>query len=297
MNDEPSAPRDEGRRRLIAILLMCGGVFCFACLDASAKWANRFVDPLVTTWFRYTANVALVAIVLNGWTRPRLLHSNRFRLQILRSVMLFTTTVMNFFALNYIPLTTNLSIQFAMPLLVVVLSGPILGEWAGRRRLAAVCVGFLGILVITRPWSASLHPAALLTVLNTVFYALYAIITRMLAAHDRPATTITYSGLAGMIFLMPVVPFVWTTPPTWQVWAVLLGTGFFGALGHGFLTLAHSRAPAPALSPFVYTQIVWAVALGYAVFGDVPDGWTLAGASIVIGSGLYIILWERSRRR
>ena len=295
--DETGGDREEPRRRLVAILLMCGAVFCFACLDGSAKWATRYVDPLVTTWFRYVANVAVLALVLNPWTKPRLLHTNRFWLQVARSTLLFSSTVLNFFALQYLPLTLNLSIQFAMPLLVALLAGPMLGEYPGRRRLAAVAVGFCGILVITRPGTGSLHPAALLTVLNTCFYALYAMITRMLAAYDSPATTMTYSGLAGAMLLMPVIPFVWTTPPTPLVWLVLIGTGLFGAVGHGLLTLAHARAPAPVLSPFVYSQILWTTALGYWVFGDLPDGWTLVGAAIVVGSGLYLLVWERRRGR
>jgi len=288
--DQDPAPSGS---RLSAILLTCGAVLCFACLDASGKWASRYVDPLVTTWFRYAANVALLSLILNGWTRPRLLHSNRFALQVARSVLLFVSTVLNFFALQYLQLTQTISIQFAMPLLVALIAGPLLGEWAGPRRLAAIGVGFCGILVVTRPGTDALHPAALLCVANTILYAVYAVVTRMLAAYDSSATTITYSGLAGVVLLTPVLPFVWTTPPTPLVWLVLVGTGLFGAIGHGLLTLAHARAPAPVLSPFIYTQIVWMTALGYFVFGDVPDRWTFAGAAIVIGAGLYLLVWER----
>lgn len=287
----------DASRRLQAIVLMCVAVACFACLDTCGKWASRHVDPLVTTWFRYTANVLLLSIVLNGWTRPRIMHTNRFALQIARSLLLFASTVLNFFALQYLQLTQTISIQFAMPLMVALLAGPILGEWVGPRRLAAILVGFCGILVITRPWSSALHPAMLLTLANTVCYALYAIVTRMLAAYDPPATTMTYAGLAGVVLLTPILPFVWTTPPTPDIWAALIATGLFGAVGHGLLTLAHSRAPASLLSPFIYTQIVWMTALGYLVFGDLPDAWTALGAAIVIGSGLYLITRERSGAR
>ena len=287
---------NDPKRRLSAILLMCGAVLCFACLEASAKWLNRFVDPLVTTWFRYATNVVFLSIVLNGWTRPRLLHSNRFALQVCRSVLLLLSTVLNFFAVKYLPLTQNLSIQFAMPLLVTLLAGPLLGEWAGPRRLVAVAVGFGGVLVVARPGSGALPPEALLTVASTVCYSLYAIMTRMLAAYDPPATTMTYSGLAGVVLMTPVLPFIWTTPTSLPVWTVLLMTGLFGAVGHGLLTLAHARAPAPVLSPFIYSQLLWSTALGYVLFGDLPDRWTIVGAAIVIASGLYLLYWERARR-
>jgi drug/metabolite transporter (DMT)-like permease len=289
---EPSAePRG---RRLAAIALMCAAVLCFACLDATAKWANRHVDPVLTTFARYGFSVLLVSVVLNPWTQPRLLHSNRPALQAIRSGLLLSCTLLNFFAMQHLQLTETISIQFAMPLCVALLAGPLLGEWPGPHRLLAVVVGFAGVLIITRP-GLSMHPAALLSLLNALLYALYAIITRMLAAHDRAGTTIFYSGVAGVLLLAPAVPFVWSTPPTALVWAALLATGFFGGLGHGLLTLAHARAPASALSPFVYTQIIWMAALGYLVFGDVPDRWTAVGAAIVIGSGLYLLLRDRAR--
>jgi len=288
--------RGSPKDRLTAILLMCAAVVCFACLDTCGKWATRFGDPLVTTWFRYTTAVLLMSLVLNGWTRPRILHTNKLLLQVVRSILLFGSTVLNFFALQYLQLTQTISIQFAMPLLVALLAGPLLGEWVGPRRLAAIGVGFLGILVIARPGTAALHPAMLLTVANTFCYAFYAITTRMLAAHDPPSTTMTYGGLAGVVLLTPVLPFIWTTPPNYWVFAALLATGLLGAVGHGLLTIAHSYAPASLLSPFIYTQIVWTTALGYLVFGDLPDRWTMIGAGIVIASGLYLLARERKER-
>lgn len=288
---EPAAA--AARTRLVAILLMCGGVVGFAACDASAKWLNRSLDPLMTTWFRYAANVLFVSLVLNPVTRPRLYHANRFGLQVLRSALLLVCTVTNFFALRHLQLTETMSIQFAMPLLVALLAGPLLGEWAGPRRLVAIGVGFLGVLVVTRPGTGALHPAAFLTMISTVLYALYAIVTRTLAASDTSATTLAYSGLVGTILMTPVLPFVWSAPPSALHWLMLLAIGGFAAIGHWLLILAHARAPAPVLSPFIYTQLMWMAALGYLVFGDVPDGWTLAGGAIVVGSGLYLLLWER----
>lgn len=288
-HDTPSNPRG----RLGAIALMCGAVLCFSCLDASAKWLGRFFDPVLITWARYAVNVALVAAVLNPLTTPRLLRSNRPAWQAARSLLLVVSTMCNFVALQYLQLTETLAIQFAMPLIVAALAGPMLGEWAGPRQLAAVAVGFVGVLVITRPGLDALHPAMLLSLANTVFYALYAILTRMLAAHDPASTTIFYSGLAGTLLLLPLVPFVWRTPATALEWTLMLGMGFFAAVGHALLTVAHARAPASVLSPFVYTQIVWMAALGFFVFGDVPDGWTAIGAAIVIASGLYLMIRER----
>ena len=276
---------------------MCGGVVGFAICDTSAKWLNRSLDPLMTTWFRYASNVLLVSLVLNPVTAPRLYHANRFGLQVLRSALLLLCTTTNFFALRYLQLTETMTIQFAMPLLVALLAGPLLGEWAGPRRLAAIGIGFLGVLVVTRPGTGALHPAAVLTMISTVLYAFYAIVTRTLAAYDTSATTLAYSGLVGTVVMTPVLPFVWSAPPSALHWLLLFCTGASAAFGHWLLILAHARAPAPVLSPFIYTQLAWMAALGYLVFGDVPDAWTLVGGSIVIGSGLYLLIWEQRARR
>lgn len=291
-----AAAPEKPRQLLVAILLMCAAVACFATTDSTAKWLSRTVDPVQIAFGRYFFSVLFVSIVLNPWTKPRILHSNRFGLQIIRTFLLFGCTILNFISLQYLQLTQAVAIQFAMPLIVALLAGPILGEWAGPRRLFAIAIGFCGVLVITRPGAGTMHWAMLLSLVNAVMYAFYAIITRMLAAYDPSSTTIFYSGVGGVIVLAPVVPFFWTTPESIYVWLALVGIGLLGAIGHGLLILAHGRAPAPALSPFVYTQIVWMALLGYFVFGDVPDAYTLAGAAIVIGSGLYLLIWERQRR-
>ena len=294
--DQPSSVNlDSARRtRLIGIALMCGALACFAGLDAAAKWASRSVDPMLAVWARYVSSVVLVSLVLNPWTAPGLLRTRRPLLQTGRSVLLLGSTALNFFALQHLQLAESISIQFATPLLVALLAGPILGEWIGPRRLAAVGIGFVGVLVITKPGAEGLHPAVFLSVGSAVCYALYGISTRLLAASDSSATTMTYSGLAGVLLLTPALPLFWETPSL-PVAGLLLATGAFGALGHWLLILAHARAPAPVLAPFIYTQLIWMTALGYVLFGDVPDAGTLAGGAIVVASGLYLLARERAR--
>jgi drug/metabolite transporter (DMT)-like permease len=294
--DQPSSvnPDSARRTRLIGIALMCGALACFAGLDATAKWASRSVDPMLAVWARYVSSVVLVSLVLNPWTAPGLLRTRRPLLQTGRSVLLLGSTALNFFALQHLQLAESISIQFATPLLVALLAGPILGEWIGPRRLAAVGIGFVGVLVVTKPGAEGLHPAVFLSVGSAVCYALYGITTRLLAASDSSATTMTYSGLAGVLLLTPALPLFWETPSL-PVAGLLLATGAFGALGHWLLILAHARAPAPVLAPFIYTQLIWMTALGYVLFGDVPDAGTLAGGAIVVASGLYLLARERAR--
>jgi drug/metabolite transporter (DMT)-like permease len=283
------------RSRLIAVGLMCGAVLCFAMLDASAKWLSDHMDPLQVVFARYAGSMLLVSLLLNPWSRPGMLRTQRPLLQWTRSLLLLASTALNFFAIKYLQLAETVSIAFAGPLLVALVSGPLLGEWPGPRRLAAIAVGFLGVLVITRPGFGGMHPAALLSLLGTACYAFYALATRKLAAFDPPETTMFYSGAAGTLLMLPVIPFIWSMPQTTLTWVLMLAIGAFGGFGHWLLILAHRLAPATVLAPFIYSQIVWMIALGWFVFGQFPDRWTFAGAAIVIASGLYLLYRERVR--
>jgi drug/metabolite transporter (DMT)-like permease len=196
-------------------------------------------------------------------------------------------------AFRYLQLDEALAILFSTPFLVAIMAGPILGEWVGWRRWTAILVGFAGVLVVVRPGLGGMHWAALLSLGSAFCYAVYNIVTRMLSTTDSSETTLFYANLFGAVVMLPILPFFWTPPPHWLDYVLMVAVGCFGAGGHYLLILAHRNSPASVLSPFIYTQIVWAVALGYLVFADVPNRWTIAGAGIVIASGLYLLYRER----
>lgn len=277
---------------------MCGALAFFACGDASSKALSRAgVDPLLTTFMRYLVSVAMISVFLNPVRTPTVIHSRRLWLQAVRSLLLFGTTALNYLALRHLQLADALSIQFAAPLTVALLAGPLLGEWSSRNRLFAIGVGFVGVLVIVRPGVGDVHPAVLFSLGNMLCYALYIIATRKLAAYDSTATTMVYSGLAGLALTAPLLPWIWTTPTAGWIWALLFGIGLFGTIGHWLLILAHARAPANVLAPFLYTQLLWVLLLGFFVFGDVPSRWTMLGAAIIVGSGLYLLAYDTWARR
>jgi drug/metabolite transporter (DMT)-like permease len=203
------------------------------------------------------------------------------------------STILNIFALRFLQLDEALSIIFSTPFLVSVLSGPMLGERMGWRRWSAIAVGFVGVLIVTRPGFGGLHPAALLSLASAFCYAIYVIATRALARTDSNETTLFYGNLVGAAAMLPVLPFVWTRPESLLIVALMVGLGLFGSLGHYLLIAAHRLAPASLLAPFIYTQFVWVILFGYLVFAHVPTAWTLAGSAIVIGSGLYVLYRER----
>jgi drug/metabolite transporter (DMT)-like permease len=293
----PDHASHERIQRLTGIALMCGAVSCFALLDTTAKYLNLYMATLQVVWARYTGAFLFPFILSNPWTRPGLTRTARPVLQIGRSMLLLGSTLCNFAALRYLQLDEAIALIFSTPFFVAALSGPMLGEWVGWRRWIAVAVGFVGVIVISRPGSGAFHPAALLSLAAALFYAVYSITTRILARTDSNQTTLFYSNVVGAVALIPVVPFAWTTPTDPLVIALMVATGAMGSFGHYLLIAAHRLTPASVLSPFIYTEIILVTALGYLVFGDVPHRWTLVGSAIVVASGLYILHREQVRRR
>lgn len=272
---------------------MSAAVGQFAFLDTTAKYLSPQFDSFEIAWARYTFAFLLTALISNPLTTPGLLSTKRPGLQIARSLLLICATLGNFLALRWMQLDEVLSIIFTFPFLVSIISGPMLGEWIGPRRWIAIAVGFCGVLLITRPGLGGAQPAALFSVGATVSYALYAVITRIVSRTDSNQTSLFYSNLVGAVVLIPIVPFVWRTPADWQSWVLLIAIGMLGSSGHFCMIAAHKLAPASVLSPFIYTQLVWVTLLGYLVFAHLPTGWSIAGAAIVVGSGLYLLHRER----
>ena len=257
-------------------------------MSEAVVWLTIFVLS-VFVGFGFVLSV----ILSNPWTSPGMMRTTRPVLQIGRSVLLLTSTAVNFFALIYLQLDQALAILFATPFIVAALSVPMLGEKVGRRRWIAICVGFLGVLLVTRPGFGGIHPAAILSVISAICYSLYNIATRAVSRTDSSETSLFYTNLVGAVLMTPMLYFVWTTPRSWFIVMLMIVIGAFGALGHYLLIIAHRLAPPALLAPFMYTQLIWTSLLGYMVFADVPNEWTLAGAVVVTASGLYILYRER----
>ena len=272
---------------------MCSAVALFACLDTMAKYLNTQMNAFEVVWARYTSAFLLTLFVSNPFTEPGLMRSRRPLLQFTRGTLLVASTALNFLALRWLQLDEALSIIFTFPFIVAIASGPMLGEWIGWRRWTAIGVGFAGVLLIVRPGFQGMHPAAGLSFAATICYGLYAVTTRIASRFDSNQTSLFYNNAVGAALMLPVIPFVWQRPATWLIALILLGTGVLGSLGHYFLIAGHRFAPASVLAPFVYTQLIWVVILGYVVFNHVPTLWTMAGAALVVGSGLYMLWRER----
>jgi drug/metabolite transporter (DMT)-like permease len=284
---------------LVGIGCMCVAVAFFAVQDAASKLSTVTygLPVLEVVAMRFIVNVVLNLLYFGPNRVPALLASRRPWIQLARGAVMSLSTLLNYTALQYLRLDQTVTITFLTPLLVALLAGPLLGEWVGWRRMVAIIVGFLGVLFVFRPDLGGIHWAAILSVVATLSYALYIIATRYLAPIDDAAVMQFYTPLGGLLLFGPSILLVWETPQGWMAWAAILSGGLWGLISHWFLILAHRRAPAPVVAPFIYTQIVWMVALGAILFVSWPDAWTLAGAAIVIASGLYLLYRETVRAR
>ena len=282
-------------RPVLAVTLMLLAFLSFIFIDVSAKWlAGAEFDPLQIALTRYAGHLIICLILFLPVEGRSALRSNAPKLQALRAIFLLLSTICNFVAVKYLPLTVTVPIMFASPLVVCLVSIPVLGEKVGIRRLAAVFVGFLGVLIIADPGGAQFHWAMMFSVAALLNASGYFVLTRMIAGVDNnPVSQIYASGVATLI-LLPLGIAVWQWPDNLTDTVVMICIGLFGAFGHSLLTVAHRFAPASTLAPLVYVQILYVTILSWLVFGQAPTSATILGASVIIGSGFYI--WLRERR-
>ncbi len=272
---------------------MVAAITLFSALDTSAKYLGQhYAIPVAqVVWCRFIVQFILILILVPAFgvmSAASLFRTGHLKLQLIRSVLMVGTTAFNFLALQYLQLDQTITIVFLAPLVVALLAGPLLGEWVGWRRMVAIAVGFFGILVAVNPASGTFHPAVVYSLLAMLAYALFMILTRYMAAFDPPMVTLFYSMFVGTVAGAPLAWVHWQAPPDALAAALLCGLGIFGGLGHWLFLHAYRLAPASTVAPFLYFQLISMIWFGHAVFGDVPQWQTLAGAAVVVASGVYL---------
>jgi drug/metabolite transporter (DMT)-like permease len=279
--------------RAVLLFLLAG--LCLSSLDATAKYLVRDHALFLVVWARYAGQMLVVTPF--AWRRagPGFWRTQRLGMQLLRSAFLLVATFCFFGGLRYLPLAEASAIIFLTPIVVVVLSGPLLGERPDRTRWISVITGFVGIMILVRPGSAIFHPAALLLVIAAICNALFIVITRKLV-EENAHTTLFYSALVGTVGLSLALPWeIGDSTAGWHEALMLMLLGLLAGLGHWFVIGAYRLAPASLLTPLAYLQILWATSYGYLIFGQLPDRWSTLGMAIVVGSGLWLALQERAR--
>lgn len=276
------------------ILWMLATGVCFIALDAIMKHLMETLPLVQVTWARFFFGTVF-ALLFAANRLPALLVTRAPLLQSLRSVLLMTTTGAFNAGIRHTPLATATTIMFMSPILVTLLSIPLLGEKVGIRRWFGIMTGFAGAMLVVRPWSEGVTTTAaglLFLLLAALLNANYQILTRMVRGED-PLTSLIYTAAGGAIVTSLMLPWVWQAPDFSQ-WLFFVGSGFMGGLGHFCLIRSLRLAPASVVAPFSYATLVWATALGFIFWGDLPDVMTLAGAAFIVAAGLYIFSRERT---
>jgi drug/metabolite transporter (DMT)-like permease len=274
---------------------MCAGVGTFPIMNTGVKLLTESYPVAQITWARFTGHLIFMLAVFLPRYRWALLRTRRPAVQIARSVLMLLSNLFFVMAIGRVPLATASAIGFTSPLLVTALSVPLLGESVGWRRWSAVLVGFAGVVMVVRPDGGVADPAVLLILASSTAYALYQIATRWVGAYDNAATGIIFAALFGSLAMSLAMP-VFVLPRTLFDLALFCSLGLLGGCGHYLVIRAFQIGRAAVVAPFGYVELIGSVVLGFLIFGNFPDGWTFAGAGVIIASGVYIAWRERQLR-
>ena len=272
----------------------------FVVMDTTSKYLSRYYPVPAIVWARYFFHVLLVVVALGprlGWG---LVRTRRLGAQLLRGLLLAGSTLFFVFAIKTMPLAETSSITFVAPVLVTLMGAFFLKEKVETARWLAVAGGFAGVVIIVRPGGDVFTWTSVLPLCCAACFAGYQILTRKLANLESPYTSIFYSGLVGSVLMSLTLPYVWVRPQSLFHALLFIVVGIIGGLSHLILIKAYDYAPASSLAPFSYTQLIWVTVMGYLVFGQFPDFWSLIGIGVIMVSGIYIAthqqLTERQQR-
>jgi drug/metabolite transporter (DMT)-like permease len=289
----PAPARADHPFKGIALILL-STVF-LGTSDVTAKYLSATLPSIEIAWIRFVSFALIMVPAMLPGSPLFALRTDRVGLHLMRGCALLFSSLFFISGLRFLPIAEASATGFVAPLFVTALSIFFLGEKVGLRRWIATALGLIGVIIILRPGSGAFHPAAVFPLVSALAWACTLIMTRMLSGRERAITTMTYSSIAGVCILTALVPFVWVAP-TWHDILFGIFIGVASTAGQWIVVLAFRYADASVLAPFSYTQLLWVSVLGFLIFGEVPDAWTVTGAAFIVVSGLYTAHRERVRR-
>lgn len=261
-------------------------------MDAIAKYLSYSLPILQITWFRFFFSAVITGIFIYLFSRKSFVRSKNIKSQVLRGILLLTSSLLFFYAISVISLAKALTLAFICPLIVTALSPYFLKERVGRRRWTAVIVGFIGVLLVIRPGIVEFNWASLASLGTGLCYAIYLIVTRSLKDTDNGLLTLLFTSIVGTVVLSVYLPFVWVNPSLNQL-LLAVNMGFIAALAHGLIIISYNYSDASKLAPLGYFEIIPNIIIGYIWFSDFPDKYTILGLLVIILSGIYVFRRER----
>ncbi len=266
--------------------MMLGGMFMFSAVDAQAKFLTSSFHPIQIIWMRQFG-LLLGVFILLAMKGPSILKSAQPLLQISRGTLAVFSAILFVFGIRHAELADAVAVSFVAPFFLTIFGAIFLGEKVGVRRWVAVAIGFAGAMVIIRPGTGAVHPAVLLVVLATVFYAARQVIGRILADTDKTITTVAYTAIVSSLLITLPLPFIWKTPESTQQILIIISMSLMAAVGEVLVIKALEVAEAMVVAPMHYTLIIWGTFYGYIVFNQLPDIWTWVGTAIIVSAGLF----------
>ncbi len=271
-------------------------VLFFSIMDATAKWLGQDYQPVQIVFLRFVFGLLPVALFVWRGGGLSALRTRRPGLHALRALLIFFALFTFFSGLPRMPLADAIAFAFTAPLFVTALSVPVLGEPVGRRRWAAVLVGFAGALVMVQPGTSGFRFEALWILASALCFAFAMLLTRRMARSETNVAMLAYSTLGAGLLALPLMPFLWKTPAGGDIWLFVL-IGLVGGTAAYFIIVAYRNAPAALVAPFEYTALVWAAILGWIIWREQPQPMVWLGAAVIMLSGLYITHRETALAR
>ncbi len=269
--------------------------FFFVCVHATGKLLLTRYPVVQVVWGRYIFHLLLAMLVLAPHLK-RLMRTTNLKLQLLRSSFMLGSTTFYLAGVQHLPLTEANAINFLTPILVVILAQPVLGEEVGFRRWLGVGIGFIGAMIVIRPGSGLMDVAAGILIMSALCNACYQLSTRKLGSVDDPLTTLLFTALVGSVGASIAVPFSWE-PMDLNGWLLMVAIGAFAVVGHFALINAFRLAPASTIAPFSYSMLIWSALFGFLIFDQLPDGWAVLGAVVIVVGGITILKADRRSSR
>jgi drug/metabolite transporter (DMT)-like permease len=275
-----------GQRAAWGVVFLVCAMACFAVLDTAVKVVGAFISILFAVWFRYVFQAVAVTAVMLPVRGRSLWRTDHPRFQLLRGLLLLTVSALSFVSVQFMPVGEFTAFVMTTPLVVTLLAATFLKEAVSALRWALVGGGFVGALLVVQPASATIGWASLLPLVMVFTYAGFQILTSRMARTEDPMTMHFYTGWVGALVSTAVLPFVWQAMPDARTFTLLCLVGLMGTVGHFLLILAFARTPASTLTPFVYTQIAFAMLCGWLVFDHVPGPLESLGIALIVACGV-----------
>tara|TARA_Y100001970_G_scaffold226143_1_gene279480 strand:+ start:5380 stop:6177 length:798 start_codon:yes stop_codon:yes gene_type:complete len=264
-------------------------------MDGIAKHLSSDLPVIQVIWARYFFMVLMTIPVAYIFFKNQIIFPKKIKVQILRSIFLFLSTVLFFYSFSILSLPEALTLAFIHPLITTLFSSLTLKEKVGINRWIAVIIGFIGALIVLRPGFESINLASLAALGAGVCYGFFVLTTRTVSSTDSPVVTLIFAGIIGTFIISFFVIFVWINPNFYQ-WILMICLALAGTIGHLFLIISLKYAEASKLAPLGYFEIVSNAIIGYYFFSDLPNIWVWIGLIIIIISGLYLTLKENNNK-